>query len=304
MVNNFVAIDVETANADFASICQIGIVSFVDGKPALIWKSLINPQDYFDSINIQIHGITESMCKDAPTFSNIIHILDDVFNNNIVVAHTKFDRIAIAKALYKCGKPEIPCRWLDSSKVVRRAWSQFSCKGYGLENCCKEFGIEYKAHDAAEDARAAGEIVCLAIQQTGTPIEEWIVCAYMPEPNINEEESGNRFFFRPDDGVKLEGDPNGLLYGEELVFTGTLSIPRAKAAQLAAAAGCRVTAGVTRETDFLVIGDKDIRTIRAGNKRSSKHQKVLDMIKKGYKVRILRESDFYELVESSIVKIN
>jgi DNA polymerase-3 subunit epsilon len=30
---NFVALDVETANPDFASICQVGVVAFQNGNP-------------------------------------------------------------------------------------------------------------------------------------------------------------------------------------------------------------------------------------------------------------------------------
>ena len=44
---NFVAVDVETANSDRASICQIGIAVFKDGKLADEWVSLINPEDHF-----------------------------------------------------------------------------------------------------------------------------------------------------------------------------------------------------------------------------------------------------------------
>ena len=51
----FVAIDVETANADMASICQIGLAKYKDGVLLKEWTSLINPEDYFDFINIGIH---------------------------------------------------------------------------------------------------------------------------------------------------------------------------------------------------------------------------------------------------------
>ena len=44
---DFVAIDVETANADLASICQIGIVAFENGSVKESWQSLVNPEDYF-----------------------------------------------------------------------------------------------------------------------------------------------------------------------------------------------------------------------------------------------------------------
>lgn len=52
----FIAIDVETANADMASICQIGIAKYKDGELVDEWSSLIDPEDYFDFINIDIHG--------------------------------------------------------------------------------------------------------------------------------------------------------------------------------------------------------------------------------------------------------
>ena len=56
---NFLAVDVETANADYSSICQIGIAKFVDGELIERWVSLINPETYFDPFNTSIHGISE-----------------------------------------------------------------------------------------------------------------------------------------------------------------------------------------------------------------------------------------------------
>src|SRR5208282_2215742 len=41
----FVALDVETANADCSSICQIGIARFEDGCLAEEWSTLVNPED-------------------------------------------------------------------------------------------------------------------------------------------------------------------------------------------------------------------------------------------------------------------
>lgn len=48
MQGRFVSIDFETANAELASICQVGIATFEDGKIIDSWESLINPLDYFD----------------------------------------------------------------------------------------------------------------------------------------------------------------------------------------------------------------------------------------------------------------
>ena len=41
----FNSIDVETANADRASICQIGIVHVRDGSVVGQWETLVNPED-------------------------------------------------------------------------------------------------------------------------------------------------------------------------------------------------------------------------------------------------------------------
>lgn len=61
----FNAIDVETANADRASICQIGVVHVREGAIAERWQTLINPEDWFDPWNISIHGIDESNVQDS-----------------------------------------------------------------------------------------------------------------------------------------------------------------------------------------------------------------------------------------------
>jgi DNA polymerase III epsilon subunit-like protein len=49
---DFIVIDVETANSNLSSICQVGIAIFSDGKFAESWSSLVNPKDYFDDINV------------------------------------------------------------------------------------------------------------------------------------------------------------------------------------------------------------------------------------------------------------
>ncbi len=47
----FVAIDVETANANMASICQIGLAHYKNGKLIEEFSTYIDPQDYFAATN-------------------------------------------------------------------------------------------------------------------------------------------------------------------------------------------------------------------------------------------------------------
>ena len=92
--DSFVAIDVETANADLASICQIGLVTFADGQIVSGWQSLIDPEDEFNEINISIHGIDESSVQGAPRFNDLAVHIGKTLEGQVVASHTSFDRVA------------------------------------------------------------------------------------------------------------------------------------------------------------------------------------------------------------------
>jgi DNA polymerase-3 subunit epsilon len=286
---NFVAIDVETANADMASICQIGIAKFINGKLAEEWSSLLDPEDYFDFVNIDIHGFTEDDVSGSPTFPEIVNVLSGFLDNSICVSHSHFDRVSVNRALTKYGLPIFNTTWLDSAKVARRTWKQFAWKGYGLANVCEVIGYKFKHHDALEDAKASGHIILAAIEATGLDVESWLNRIEQPIDPNNVSSGAN---------IKRDGNPEGELYGEVLVFTGALEISRGEAADLAASIGCTVAQGVTKKTSVLVVGDQDVSKL-AGSNKSSKHRKAEMLIQKGQEIRIIKESDFKELVRDA-----
>jgi DNA polymerase-3 subunit epsilon len=291
---DFVAVDVETANANLSSICQIGIASFRNGELVEAWKTLIDPEDYFGPFNISIHGIDEYAVEGAPTWRAVFPQIRSRLQERIVVSHTPFDRLALARACDRFEMTGCTCAWLDSARVVRMAWPQFSRSGYGLPNVAAHFGIEYQAHDALEDARCAGLLLIRAIAETGLSPEQWLARAEQPiDPPNHGSHSG-----RWPEHCKRDGNPDGDLFGEILVFTGSLSIPRSEAADAAAAAGCCVENGVTKHTTLLVVGDQDLRML-AGHEKSSKHMKAEQLISKGQHIRILGESDFLRIVMRS-----
>lgn len=284
MANEFVALDVETANASLASICQVGVVHFADGIVTDSWESLIDPQDYFDEINVSIHGIDERQVRGAPTFTQIAANLVARIEGRVVVSHTAFDRLAITQACAKYGLATQDCRWLDSARVVRRAWpDRYSRRGYGLGPVCSDLGIQFEHHRAVEDARAAGMCVLRAMEHMGLDIDGWLARVRRSIiPGMDER-------------IRRHGSTDGLLFGEELVFTGALTISRRQAADLAATAGCDVVPSVRSTTTILVVGDQDVAKLH-GQEKSSKHRKAEALIAAGQAIRILRETDFQRLV--------
>jgi DNA polymerase-3 subunit epsilon len=283
-LREFTALDVETANPNLASICQIGLVSFRDGRIVERWESLVNPEDYFDPLYVWRSGIDETTVRTAPTFRAIHVALGRRINGRLIASHMPFDRLALVRDCERYGMPQFEYTWLDTARVVRRAWPQFAARGYNLVNIATECEIEFDHHNALEDARAAGEVLLRAIERTGISLSDWLLRAQQP---ISAAVSVS---------FAQDGNPDGPLYGESIAFTGALTLGRKEAARLAAICGCAVTDGVTQATTLLVVGDQDIRRL-AGHEKSAKHRKAEALIAKGQTIRILQESDFQQLVK-------
>ncbi len=249
----FNAIDVETANADRASICQIGIVHVRDGVITDHWQSLIDPNAWFDPLNVSIHGINAQDVKNSPSFSDIRGELDRL-SGSILISHTSFDRVSVERALKEHDLEPLRVTWLDSARIVRRAWpEQYGKSGWGLKNVATDLDIVFNHHDALEDARAAAEIVLRACTATDTEIADWLHLV-------------NRSIFPPSDRASVfgpEANPDGSLYGETILFTGELSVPRREASKLAAQAGCNVADNVSKkvtaqDTPDVVLGEAQL----------------------------------------------
>ena len=170
----FNAIDVETANASPAGICQIGIVYVRNGVIRDRMSILVNPEERFNLFNVRLHGIDDEAVKDCPAFPRIYAELYRRIAGVTLVSHTGFDRLALERAAEKYGLEPLPVIWLDSAMVARRAWPRKYRSHWGLSKIAGNLGISFRHHDAADDARAAAEIVLYACERTGLDIEGWV----------------------------------------------------------------------------------------------------------------------------------
>jgi len=284
---NFFALDVETANPDYSSICQIGIVKIENGQVSEKWSTLVNPEAYFDPFNVSIHGIQEENVKNAPTFDKVYQELYERISDQITVHHMPFDKTAISRACIEYKLDIIDARWLDSAKIVRRTWEQFAFRGYGLANVANFLKIDFEHHDALEDAITAAKVVLHACEKNQISIEEWFKKINHP---INFIDTGPV-------KIHFEGNTEGSLYGETIEFTGALSLSKLEAAKIASNLGCHVDDSVTKSTSILVVGTQDTSKL-AGYDKSSKQRKTEDLIQKGFPIKILSERDFIEMCNS------
>jgi DNA polymerase-3 subunit epsilon len=284
---NFVALDVETANADASTICQIGIVTFTNGAVDDTWSTLIDPEADFDPFNVGIHGIDADDVQQGSALPGVASEITRRIANRIVVAHTGFDKAALSRAYQKYGLNMPDCQWLDSARVARQAWTQFRKRGYGLANLARWCGIVFAHHDAAEDARAAGLVLVKAVHDTGVPIDGWC-----------DRQRAGRSWERTRRRKTRTSIPNpeGPLCGQTLVFTGVLAISRGDAMDYASAVGCAVASRVTDETTILVVGSPDSRTLASRHEKSIKQRRAEALNSAGGNIRIIDESVFQDLV--------
>lgn len=278
----FVAIDVETANAHAGSICQIGLACVGASGVEAVVTLLIDPKCEFDPMNIRIHGIKPAQVDGKLTFSAFLEAAEDFLDRNPLVQHSSFDGRAIRCATENWGRVPRPLQWHDSVMVARRAWPEFRGNGgHGLSHLKTALGLDFRHHDAGEDARAAAEVVLRAEAHLQKPLHE--ILAMCPSGGMKKP-------------VAMEGKPDALLSGKIAVFTGALSMTRVEAAGIAACAGITTSQSVSKKVDLLVIGDQDVSVLAPGKEKSSKHRKAEDLIAKGHDMRIMGETEFLALV--------
>lgn len=178
----FIAVDVETANADAASICQIGFARFAGGALIDNWSWRVHPQTFFSAANIAVHGIRPGDVSHAPDWPQIHDAVAEVLAGRVVVSHTAFDLTAITRAALAAGREPIEAQWLDSVRVARRAFPELKGAGggHGLANLSQVLGLSFTHHDAGEDARAAGWVVEAAVRATGLSVVDWLTAAHRP----------------------------------------------------------------------------------------------------------------------------
>ena len=163
---DFTAVDVETANDNWGSVCQIGAVRFRDGEETESRTWLCTPPpglEHFDEVNIGIHGITAEDVADASPFTEAAAELFEFLGTDTLVAHNaQFDSTALRSGLKK-AEASVPKVRLACSLALARDASRagvIDVANHKLPTVASSIGsAEFHHHEATADARAAGEIV-------------------------------------------------------------------------------------------------------------------------------------------------
>ena len=71
-MQDFVAIDFETANSERSSVCSVGVVVVREGEIVQKHYALIQPEpNYYNFHNTRVHGLSAKDTENAAVFSRV-----------------------------------------------------------------------------------------------------------------------------------------------------------------------------------------------------------------------------------------
>lgn len=113
---------------------------------------------------------------------------------------------------------------------------------------------------------------------------------------VSETEFCDKLGIPKGNEIIRDRDENNPLYGKTCVFTGTLDrMNRKQAEKIVECIGGVVGGGVTKKTNYLILGNNDYNAA-VKNGKSSKHKKAEEYQSQGIEIEIIPEDLFYELI--------
>ncbi len=313
--NEFISIDFETANNKRESVCQVALIYFRDGQIVDEKSWLVKPPreyDYFNPLNIQIHGIKPDDIANEKEFNELWHEIKPLIEGRMIVAHNAPFDISVLRSLIDyygldCASFDFIC----TCNVARKTWDNQI--NYTLKNIANYLGYIFKHHDAHDDARVCGKILLDAMRYHNcNTIEELADKIDMQIGHVNKDYYQTCSIYNPYQGlggknnqVKILNlkpstdasfNENNLFYNKHVCVTGTLvSMTRTNALQKIVDIGGIADNSVNQNTNYLIMGLQDYLSFADG-KESSKTKKAKELISEGQNLQIISEDDFLKML--------
>ena len=161
-MQDFAAIDFETANKEYTSVCSVGIVIVRGGEMVDSFYSLVKPTpNYYPWFYTRVHGIRWKDTADAPLFPAVWAQAAEKIGDLPLVAHNKaFDENVLKTTFkhYKMPYPNYPfyCTLQASLKLLP---SPEMIENHRLPTVAKYCGYDLSHHhNALADAEACAVI--------------------------------------------------------------------------------------------------------------------------------------------------
>src|ERR1700754_310691 len=181
LIRPLAIIDLETTGINLGSdrIVEIAIVKMMPDGKKLVKRKLINPEMPIPPASTDIHGITNEMVKDAPTFRQVANELKQFLDNCDLAGYNsnRFDIPMLVEEFLRVGMEfeGKGRRLLDVQKIFHMMEQRTLSAAYRFY-CNKELE---GAHGAEADASATWEALeeqVVKYPQLGTDVDSILKC--------------------------------------------------------------------------------------------------------------------------------
>ena len=158
-MQDFAAIDFETANNERSSVCSVGIVIVRNGEIVDSFYSLIQPEpNYYNYRCSQVHGLCRQDTDDAPVFPKVWVQIEPLIEGLPLVAHNKLFDEGCLKAVFRVYQMDYPdYEFYDTLAASRQAFRYLP--NHQLQTVAAACGYHLaNHHHALADAEACAWI--------------------------------------------------------------------------------------------------------------------------------------------------
>lgn len=280
---NFVSVDFETLTPELTSACAIGLVKVVKGIIVQKFFSLIKPiPDGRKERNSFVHGITDDMLVDAPTYKELFPQIENFFESHNIACHNAGTDINIIDRLHNYYELRIDdVSIIDTMKIT----------GTSLTKACEIAKIDIECHhDALSDATACAELI---LNINGININH---------PNYEKQTRYSEYDKQKmtsethkkldDDKISDKSTP---FYNKKVVITGIFEkFPiREELGEMLRRYGADMNSSISSKTNIVIIGNG------AG---PSKVQKIDILKKQGVEIEIINEEKLLKIIKEYYIK--
>ena len=296
--SDFCIVDLEITglSTDYDSIIEIGALRYSKGVMLDKFHSLIKHDDLSIPCSItELTGITDDILATAPYPYEVISSFDKFLGGSIVVGYNvNFDINFLYDYYLRYLDKPFTNNFIDLLRIARKLYPELP--SHRLSDIVDFLGIYgRKLHRALGDC----EVTALCY-------DSFMATVFSKYHTVSEFQCEFHHKVRAADiqGDILKNDSANPLYKKYCAFTGKLEkFSRKKAMQIVADLGGINQDGVTKDTNFLILGNNDYCSSIVGGK-SSKQKKAERYNLEGKDIEIIPETVFYEMIADSLREVD
>lgn len=290
--SSYCVLDIETTglNPAYDEIIEVGALKIKDNQVIDKFQSLVQPDDLedFDPFIEDLTGITREMLADAPFIEDVLPRFLQFLSDSVIIGYNvNFDINFIYDNTKTLLGRDFQNNYVDVLRIARRVHP--TLEHHRLKDMIELHNISVdKEHRALSDCYST-QAVFLALQDR------------IKDDSTLEEFASNQKRKYCLDARDIVGDPSKFnadcpLYHKTCVFTGKLdNLTRKEAMQIVADLGGYVGNNVTKETNYLILGNYDY-VANVKNGKSAKFKKAEKLKLSGQDIEIIPESVFYDMI--------